>query len=221
MHPQAKRFVYSLLEESAKNKQIIVITHDSSFVNPDDLDSLFRVYHHNQQSEVVQLAASLSDREKDKLRLGLKDIRQREVVFARVVILVEDETTRNYLLACSDNCKNNIEREGISVVEVGSENGYKAYIALAKNLKIPFLCLRDNDWDDTSLDSSIYRSLGCEIEKFLKDRGYEELYEEAKREVGDCKQRMGKYVGQHTTREIIPDLFRKLLEDASQLSKDG
>lgn len=221
LHPQAKRFVYSLLKETAKNKQIIVVTHDSSFVDPDDLESLHRVYHQNQQSEVVHLAVSLSDQEKDKLRRGLTDIGQREIVFARVVILVEDETTRNYLLACSDSCKYTIDQEGISVVEVGGQDGYGPYIKLLDNLKIPFICLRDNDWEGTNIDSYTYRSLGCEIEDFLKSKGYEKLYEEAKREVGNCKQRMGKYVGQHTTEGIMPDLFSKLLEDAIQLSKNG
>ena len=102
----------------------------------------------------------------------------------------------------------------------GGKDGFAPYIKLAKQLKLPFLCLADLPWGSgPDRPPKTYRSLGCELEQYLEQAGLSSLMEQARNAVGTSKQRMAKYCGEHIEGVHIPPFFSQLLEDAMKLCK--
>lgn len=218
LHPQAKRRLNELIRESATSNQIFVVTHDQYFVDPDDLNMLIRLSIRDRVTRTAFLPDNLSPKVIGQLNTALKDATKREMLFARAVLLVEDESHQNFLLGCADKLNFNLDSSGLSIISFDGEDGYKPYVALLSTLDIPFLCLRDLGWGSTkSKPPEIYRALGCELEEFLERAGLGPLMEEARYKVGLGKPRIAKYVGDHITSEQIPRFFHELIRDSVKL----
>ena len=216
LHPQAKRWLHQLIRESAikGENQIFVITHDQYFVDPDDLHALIRLSIKDRGSQPAFLPNNLSPKILGQLNTAMKDPTKREVVFARAVLLTEDESQQNFVLGCADKLQYNLNSSGASVISFDGGDGHKSYITLLEALNIPYLCLRGLDWGSTeSKPPKVYRALGCELEEFLKKAGLGSLIDEATRKVGSSKRRVAKYVGEHITPERIPPFFHQLIDD--------
>lgn len=218
LHPQAKRRLNELIRESAKMNQIFLMTHDQYFVDPDNLRALIRLSITDRGTQAAFLPDNLSPKALGQLSTAMKDPTKREVVFARAVLLVEDESQQNFVLGCAGKLRYNLNRSGASVISFDGKDGYKPYVALLKALNIPYLCLRDLNWGPPKSKSpEVYRALGCELEKFLEKAGLGQLMEKAKHEVGSSKPRVAKYVGEHITPKQIPSFFHELLGDLVKL----
>lgn len=219
LHPQAKRRLHKLIRESAAMNQIFVNTHDQNFVDPSNLGALIRLSISDQGTQAFTLPHDLSPTMHGQLSTAMKDPTKRELVFARAVLLVEDESQHGFVLGCADKLiEYGLDSSGVSVVSVDGEDGYKPYITLLEALNIPHLCLRDQDWGTAkSKCPEVYRALGCELEEFLEKAGLGSLMEKAKHEGGDNKRRVARYVGEHVTREQIPLFFHELIRDLEKL----
>lgn len=218
LHPQAKRRLNELIRESASNNQIFVITHDQYFVDPDDLNTLIRLSIRDRIARTAFLPDNLSPKVIGQLNTALKEPTKREMLFARAVLLVEDESHQNFLLGCADKLKYNLNSSGLSIISFDGEDGYKPYVALLSALSIPFLCLRDQNWGSAkSRPPNAYRALGCELEQFLVRAGLGPLMEEARHKVGSSKPRVAKYVGEHLAPKQIPKFIHEVIADSVKL----
>ena len=57
-----------------------------------------------------------------------------------------------------------------------------------------------------------------EIEDYLKAKGFSDLLTEAKKQSGDNKTRVGRFVGDNMPLDKVPDLFIKLLDETISLA---
>lgn len=222
LHPHAKRNLAELIRGSSTKNQVFIITHDPLFINPDFIFNLHRFYFIGKKTGTVvaSMSSGLSVRDIGQIKTASKDIAKRELYFARAVLFVEDESQKRFIEGCAKKLDYNLDSVGLSIVEVGGQDGFEPYINLAKQLDIPFLCLADLPWgSDPDKPSKIYRSLGCELEQYLEQAGCGPLMEQARKSVGISKQRVAKYCGDHIEAVNIPPFFSQLLEDAVRLCK--
>lgn len=222
LHPHAKRNLADLIRRSSTKNQIFIITHDPLFINPEFILNLNRFYFINKNTGTVvaSMSSGLSTRDIGQLKTASKDIAKRELYFARAVLFVEDESQQRFIEGCAKKQDYALDSIGLSIIEVGGQDGFKPYIKLAKQLNIPFLCLSDLPWgSDPDRPSKIYRSLGCELERYLEQAGCGPLMEQARKAVGISKQRVARYCGEHIERADVPPFFSQLIEDAMKLCK--
>lgn len=222
LHPHAKRNLAELIRRSSTKNQVFIITHDPLFINPDFILNLNRFYFISKKTGTVvaSMSSGLSARDIGQIKTASKDIAKRELYFARAVLFVEDESQQRFIEGCAKKLDYGLDSVGLSIVEVGGQDGFEPYIKLAKQLNIPFLCLADLPWgSNPDRPSKIYRSLGCELEQYLEQAGCGSLMEQARKVVGISKQRIAKYCGEHIEGVKIPPFFSQLLEDAMRLCK--
>jgi len=218
LHPNAKRRLHQLIRASATRNQIFVITHDPYFVDPDHLDSLTRFWITDAGTQKAPIGNELSQTELGKLKTALKDMAKREMVFARALLLVEDESQQKLLLGFASTLQYDLDSNGVCVVSVDGEDAFPPFIKLVEQFRIPHICLRDKDWGSPkSRPPDHFRALGCELEEFLDNAGLGPLMENAKTKVGKSKPRVAQYVGENASVDQIPLLFRELLADAVKL----
>ncbi len=222
LHPHAKRSLAELIRRSSTTNQVFIITHDPLFINPDFILNLNRFYFTGKKTGIVvaSMSSDLSARDIGQIKTASKDIAKRELYFARAVLFVEDESQQKFIEGCAKKLDYNLDSVGLSIIEVGGQDGFESYIKLAKQLNIPFLCLADLTWGSTpDRPPKIYRSLGCELEQYLEQAGCGSLLEQARKAIGSSKQRVAKYCGEHIEVANIPPCFPQLLEDAMRLYK--
>jgi len=220
LHPHAKRNLADLIRRSCAKNQFFIITHDPLFIYPDFIRNLNRFYVRSKNigTVVASMSSDLSTRDIGQIKTASKDISKRELYFARAVLFVEDESQQRFIEGCANKLDYNLDGAGLSVVEVGGQDGFEPYIKLAKQLDMPFLCLRDLSWGcDTDKPSRIFRSLGCELEQYLKQAGCGSLMEQARKVVGTSKRSVAKYCGEHIEKGNVPPFFSQLLESAMKL----
>lgn len=221
LHPQAKRWLQELIKNSAKRNQLFVVTHDPYFVEPEDLGALIRLWLTNRGTQTASLPHDLSTKVRAQLATAMKDPTKREVILARAVLWVEDESQKNFILGCANTLHYNLDSSGVSMISVDGTDAFEPYIGLTRVLAIPYLCLRDLPWGSgANRPPEVFRSLGCELEEFLEQVGLSALIKEAKAQVGTSKPRVAQYVGEHIMAEQIPSLFCELIADAVKLSKE-
>lgn len=222
LHPHMKRNLAEFIKRSSTKNQVFVITHDPIFIDPDFILNLNRFYPTGKRTGTLaaSMSTDLSPQDIGRIKTASKDIIKRELYFARAVLFVEDESQQKFIEGCAKKLQIGLDNQGISIIEVGGKDGFKPYIILAKQLRIPFLCLADLPWPSTpDRPSNIYRSLGSEIEQYLEQAGCGSLMQQAKQTVGTSKQRVAKYCGENIEVSSIPVFFDQLLNDAVKLCK--
>lgn len=220
LHPQSMRFLQRLLIEASEPNQIIITTHDPHFVSAGNALGLRRIWTLRDDTKVSGLSNELSVKELGQIETALRNPGAKEVVFARAVILVEDESQCEFLLQIAPTLGRDIDAHGISVIPVGGEHGYKPYRTLLDALNIPYVCLRDKRWgQDIDFPPARFFALGAEIEEYLDSQGLAELRLTTKQDVGQGKPRVMAALGAQLKKEDVPKLFDDLLQAAIAASQ--
>jgi len=220
LHSQAKRRLNRLIKESANKNQIFVITHDEHFVDLDSLQGLIRLYTENHETQAAFLPSNISPILLALLKTAMKDVGKREAIFARGVLLVEDESQQRFITECANKLSIDLDGAGITVLHVDGHDAFKPYRTLVEELKIPYICFRDKKWGSPHTNPpETFRALGMELEEFLEQAGFGALLVEAKHKVGTGKPRVAEYVASRLSKEQIPPLFSQLISDAVSLAK--
>lgn len=218
LHPHAKRRLQKLIKITSTSNQVFVITHDAFFIDQENLNALIRFSISDKGTQTAHMKGKISQRDAGQLRTAMKNIKKREMVFARALLLVEDESQENIIEGFADTLDNDLDSNGISVINVDGSDSFKPYIKLAETLKIPYICLRDLDWGQNK-PAEVYFALGSELEDYLRGAGLGSLMDEASRSVGNNKPRVAKYVGECATVNAIPDIFSKLITDVIRIAE--
>lgn len=218
LHPHAKKRLYKLILQASEKNQVFVITHDPLFIPWDNPSALYRFAYSDSGTTIHSLKDKIEIKLMDKIKSALNDISKRELLFARALLLVEDESQYQFLLGCAARSNIDIDGAGLSIIHVDGKDNFKPYTKMAEKFGIDFICLEDLKRESASRhDDFRRRSFGCEIEDYLRKHDLNSLMEEAEKEVGRSKQRVMRYCGEHISKEEIPEFFSKLLNDAINL----
>lgn len=220
LHPHGIRFLRTLLQEASVRNQIILTTHDPHFVDPHSIVGLRRVWWTGNRGTCVRsISRDVSENDLGRIRTILRDLGNRELAFARSVIVVEDETQLEFLLAVAPTLGYQLDAHGVSMVPVNGEGGYRTMWGVLKALGVPYIALKDMDWGDRVVyPPERFFSFGMEIEEYFDTHGLKEKREKATREQGNSKRRAGRPLGLLLTKDEVPPIFSTILATAVGLA---
>jgi predicted ATPase len=227
LHPHSMRALASLLREYSDRNQVIVVTHSPYFVNPQSPQSLRRFWWTPEKgTEVRRLEiSSLSLNEVNQVGMALRYVGDREVVFARAVLLVEEDSQKEFVTHVAPTLGFDLDARGISVISVGGGDRFGPYLTLVEKLGIPYLALRDDTWGvNPRYPKSRFFALGDSgdsLEKFLDRSGLSVLRQEVENEVGRNKTRVAAALSARLRRGDIPEIYAQVLSAVTTLALEG
>lgn len=221
LHPHSMRRLKSLLVEASQDNQIILVTHDPYFVDPKGIKGLRRFWWIPGIGTQIKPSETFLDKvQTAQTQTVFRNFINREIVFARAVIIVEDESHREFLISVAPILGRDIDASGVSIVFADGDKGYGKFIPLLNTLCIPYICLKDKQWgDESKYPSEQFLSLGGEFEQFMNSQGLENLRNEVSNEVGkSSKARQAGALGERLNKDQIPDIFDRILETAINMA---
>jgi len=154
LHPHARRYFYNLLKELAdQGNQVFYTTHSTEFVSLPDFENLCIVRKTPVGGTGLSQGEGLSvtPASKEELKLLTQfDTRRNELFFARKVMLVEGQDERVVLPHVFALKGIDVNRDCISIVDVGSKNNLEFMMKMVKGFSIPFVTLHDEDRNATN-----------------------------------------------------------------------
>lgn len=147
LHPQMQRSLYKTLREIGKNNQVIYTTHSPHFVSVPEYSDVLIVRKGPKGTEVVASDLPLDDVRREKFRKEL-DPERNELFFANRVLFVEGDTEKLALPEFAARRGLDLDKMGVTIVEVGGKKGLKAMAEVAISFGIPSGVLFDRDSRD-------------------------------------------------------------------------
>jgi CRISPR-associated exonuclease Cas4 len=149
LHPHRARYFAAVLRSlTEKGNQVFLTTHSPIFVALDQPESVAIVRRTEEDGTTVRQTsrAELADNDRRSLRLLTEfDTQRNELFFARCVLLVEGATEKVALPLLFRGLGYDVNRLGISVVDVGGKTKLPLFASVCSALKIPFVALVDHD----------------------------------------------------------------------------
>ena len=145
LHPHGCRHFYKILKElSQKGVQVIYTTHERSFVNVADLDSILLVKKENGRTKVYTCRSNISNI--DAVKTASKfDEEINEVFFASKVILVEGPDDKIACKLALEKLGVELDKHNISVIDCGGNTGIKPMAEILRKFNIETYVLMDED----------------------------------------------------------------------------
>jgi len=165
LHPHGCRHFYKLLKElSESGVQIIYTTHERSFVDISNFQSIHLVRKGSGGTKVDSgIRKQISS--EDEIRLASKfDEAINEVFFANHAILVEDFPDKIACQLALEKLGIELDKESISITECRSNTAVKPVSEVLKFFKIPTYALIDEDPGNPNTERII-----SELKSFLGD----------------------------------------------------
>lgn len=147
LHPQMQRSLYKTLRKIGENNQVIYTTHSPHFVSIPEFDEVLLVRKGANGTEVTASNMPLTSALREKFRKEL-DPERNELFFARRVIFVEGDTEKLALPAFAQRRGIDLDKAGVTIVEVGGKKSLKAMAEVAMSFGIPTGVLFDRDSGD-------------------------------------------------------------------------
>lgn len=150
LHPHRARFFYDTLRRISKDNQVIYTTHSPYFVAIPEFEEV-RVVRRNEsgRTEIVESGLASSDPLREKLRKEF-DPERNELFFAQRVILVEGDTEKLALPEYAKRLGLDLNRLGVSIVEVGGKKSLQSFADVIRSFRIPLTLVFDRDSSDFS-----------------------------------------------------------------------
>lgn len=145
LHPHGCRHFYKILKElSQSGVQVIYTTHERSFVNVADLDSILLVKKENGRTKVYSCRSFITGI--DTIRTASKfDEEINEVFFASKVILVEGPDDKIACKLALEKLDLELDKYNISIIDCGGITGIKPMVEILQSFNIDTYVLVDED----------------------------------------------------------------------------
>jgi len=155
LHPHGCRHFYKILKELSQNGvQVIYTTHERSFVNVADLDSILLVKKENGGTKVYTCRNSISNI--DAVRTASKfDEEINEIFFASKVILVEGSDDKIACKLALEKLGVELDKHNISVIDCGGNKNIKPMAEILREFNIETYISMDKDPGNTSTQQLI------------------------------------------------------------------
>ena len=206
LHPSAQRSLSKLIESRSKDNQVIIITHSPAFVNYRNIGRNTLVRYKEGQTVITQLKKdTFTKRELSKLSKELNS-EKKEIFFSRAVLLVEGDTELGALPIFAERIGKNFDVHNVSICSIGGKASFPLHQKVLENFGIPYIILCDKDALELK-NVSEYKNkivLNPNFEEFLVNSGFKDILDEARKEVGNSKARIGRYVAEKIPKERIP-----------------
>jgi predicted ATP-dependent endonuclease of OLD family len=149
LHPHRARYFAAVLRSlTEKGNQVFVTTHSPIFVALDQPETVALVRRTEVAGTTVRQTSKVALAADDRRALRLLtefDTQRNELFFARCVLLAEGATEKVALPLVARALGHDVNRLGISVVEVGGKTKLPLFAGVCAALGIPFVVLADHD----------------------------------------------------------------------------
>jgi hypothetical protein len=148
LHPKWQRTLLQLFARLAKStgNQFFLATHSPTFISPESIQFISRVYSRNQQSHVLRLSATMLPDAKHLLQIVNSQNNER-IFFADEVILVEGLSDRIFFEAVFAHLRKGRDDSPIvEILSVGGKGLFQAYGKLLEACQVPFSIIADRDY---------------------------------------------------------------------------
>jgi hypothetical protein len=148
LHPQKCRFFYRTLRSISETNQVIYSTHSPYFVTVPEYEEV-RLVSRTTSGRTTIIGSNLEadPRLREKIRKEL-DPERNELFFARHVILVEGDTEKLALPEYARRLGADLDRLGISIVEVGGKRSLEPFMRIVRSFGLPFTTIFDTESRD-------------------------------------------------------------------------
>jgi len=147
LHPHGCRHFYKLLKNLSNNGlQVIYTTHERSFVNFSNLESIHIVRKEGEETKVYSGISFSTFSDLDEVKVASKFNEYiNEVFFADQVILVEGFSDKIACQLALERLGLDIDLKNISIIECGSKTAIRPIAEILKHFKIDTYVLIDSD----------------------------------------------------------------------------
>jgi len=156
LHPHGCRHFYKLLKRLGEEGiQIFYTTHERSFVNAADFRRIYLVRKSNMGTSIYS-GIHIDEEHIDEIKMASKFNEEiNEVFFANHVVLVEGPADKIACKMALEKLGVELDKEGISIVECGSNTNVKPFAKILTSFSIPAYALIDEDPGNTRTQSII------------------------------------------------------------------
>jgi len=179
LHPHGCRHFYKILKELSQNGvQVIYTTHERSFVNIADLDSIILVKKENGGTKVYTCKSSITGI--DIIKTASKfDEEINEVFFANKVIPVEGPDDKIACKLALEKLDVELDKHNISVIDCGGNTGIKPMVEILRGFNIDTYVLMDEDPENQNTQKLItnLRSLLGDDKVLLQSPNLEGIFD--------------------------------------------
>lgn len=145
LRPQVQRYLYRLLREFVlAGNQVIYSTHSPAFLSVTRLDELVFVDRLPRAGTRALQPEPVSAAEDFRVTTEF-DMARSELLLAHAVVLVEGLTEKFVLPFVFSALGDDVDREGISIVECGGKPNIPLFARICRATGIPFLVVHDSD----------------------------------------------------------------------------
>jgi predicted ATP-dependent endonuclease of OLD family len=204
LHPHAQRRLNSIFEKTDDN-QLLIITHSPYFVNFNKKSGIIRLSQKNHKTIKASAPDGLfTHRDFFKIDQFL-DSANKELFFARKVILVEGQTEIGALPIFANALDFNLDNYGISLINVDGKKNFPIFSKICEAFMIPYVMLADYDAQEIidKIKEQFKNSKSIILAKDFDALLPQELREASISICGESKPRIGKYVAQQMIEKEI------------------
>lgn len=148
LHPQWQKTLLALFVRLANStgNQFLLATHSPTFVSPESIEYVSRVFSRNQQSHILRLPKTNLPDAKHLLQI-VNSQNNEGIFFADEVVLVEGLSDRIFFEALLDGFgRGTTYKSTVEVISVGGKYLFKAYEELLSACQVPYSIIADLDY---------------------------------------------------------------------------
>lgn len=148
LHPKWQKTLLQLFIQLAKStgNQFLLATHAATFVSPESIQYVSRVFSHEQKSHIIRLNTGVLPEAKHLLNIVNSQNNER-LFFADEVVLVEGLSDRIFFEALLDHYGRSLSSKSIlEVISVAGKGFFEAYKKILQACKIEYSIVSDLDY---------------------------------------------------------------------------
>lgn len=148
LHPKWQRSLLQLFVRlsGSTGNQFLLATHSPTFVCPDSIQYVSRVFSREQQSQILRLATASLPGARHLLQI-VNSQNNEGIFFADEVVLVEGLSDRIFFEAVLDQLgRGTIHKSTLEVISVGGKGLFQAYGKLLAACQVPYSIIADRDY---------------------------------------------------------------------------
>jgi putative ATP-dependent endonuclease of OLD family len=171
LHPTWQKRLFQIFVQLAEStgNQFLLATHSPTFISPQSIQFVSRVFSREQQSHILRLATTKLPNAKHLLQI-VNSQNNEGIFFADEVILVEGLSDRIFFEAVLDKFgRQTTQRATIEVISVGGKGLFDAYAELLEACDVPYSIISDRDYVEQIGDADIKKLFKVDKVEIKKD----------------------------------------------------
>jgi predicted ATP-dependent endonuclease of OLD family len=224
LHPKWQKRLLQLFAELTKTtgNQFLLATHSPTFVSPESIQYISRVFAQEQQSKILRLAATSLPDAKHLLQIVNSQNNER-IFFADEVILVEGISDRIFFEAVLDHFgRDTSYKSTLEIISVGGKGLFKAYGKVLEACQVPYSIIADRDYIEQIGDDKVKELFALDEKEIKKGVIDNPASKDGQSLVARIDQAMagGSWDDAQATWEYIKARLKKLKSDLREDEKD-